>query len=240
MEYVRIDTTQNVAIDYEIASLGERILAYLIDFLVFVAYGIAWFTIILGIKEYIWFADALVWIVLLPLFFYDLLCEVVMNGQSFGKKIIKIKVVKLDGSQPTFGSYLIRWLMRLIEGGTFCYGGVAMIVYLINGKGQRLGDIAAGTTVIKLKPRVALTEVTNTHQFHENYTPVYKEASSLSDRDAAIIKELLTASIRERNSDMLQAVSIKVQGILRIATVEDHEKFLRTVLKDFTYYTQGE
>ena len=107
MEYVRIDTTQNVAIDYEIASLGERILAYLVDLLVFVAYGITWLTIMSGIQDYISFADALIWIILLPLFFYDLLCEVVMNGQSFGKKAMKIKVVKLDGSEPTFGSYLL-------------------------------------------------------------------------------------------------------------------------------------
>lgn len=240
MEYVRIDTTQNVAIDYEIASLGERILAYLVDLLVFVAYAITWSIIITGIIDYISFTDALIWVIALPLFFYDLLCEIIMNGQSFGKKAMKIKVVKLDGSQPTLGSYLLRWLLRLIEGGFFCYGAVAMLVYLLNGKGQRLGDIAAGTTVIKLKPRVALTEVTTSHDLHATYFPQYPQASHLSDRDAAIIKDLLAASIRERNMSMLTALSARVQGLLDIKEVADPEEFLKTVLKDFTYYTQGE
>lgn len=240
MEYVRIDTTQNVAIDYEIASLGERILAYLIDLLIFVAYAFTWFIIIDGLKETIPFNIALFWVLALPLFFYDLLCEILFNGQSFGKKVMKIKVVKLDGTQPTFGSYLLRWLLRLIEGGAFCYGAVAMVVYLINGKGQRLGDLAAGTTVIKLKPRVGLADVTTSHDVQATYTPVYPQASHLSDRDAAIIKDLLSTSIRERNMEMLTALSSRVQELLDVKEVTDPELFLKTVLKDFTYYTQGE
>ncbi len=240
MEYVRIDTTQNVAIDYEIASLGERILAYLVDLLVFVAYGITWLIIIDGVKDTISFTDVLFWVIALPLFFYDLLCEVIFNGQSFGKKVMKIKVVKLDGSQPTFGSYLLRWLLRLIEGGYLCYGAVAMIVFVVNGKGQRLGDLAAGTTVIKLKPRVRLDEVTNGHEPQNKYTPEYPQASHLSDRDAAIIRDLLATSVRERNVAMLTALSARVQELLDVKEVTDPEQFLKTVLKDFTFYTQGE
>jgi uncharacterized RDD family membrane protein YckC len=220
--------------------LGERILAYLVDLLVFAAYGITWIIIIDGIKDSISFSEALLWVIALPLFFYDLICELTLNGQSFGKKVLKIKVVKLDGSQPTFGSYLLRWLLRLIEGGFFCYGAVAMIVYLVNGKGQRLGDLAAGTTVIKLKPRVGLAEVTKSHEIQEKYTPEYPQAAHLSDRDAAIIKDLLATSIRERNMEMLTALSERVQQLLDIKDVADDEKFLKTVLKDFTFYTQGE
>ena len=240
MEYMRMDTTQNVAIDYEIASLGERILAYLIDLLIFVAYAFTWFIIIDGFKETIPFNIALFWVLALPLFFYDLLCEILFNGQSFGTKVMKIKVVKLDGTQPTFGSYLLRWLLRLIEGGTFCYGAVAMVVYLVNGKGQRLGDLAAGTTVIKLKPRVGRADVTTSHDVQATYTPVYPQASHLSDRDAAIIKDLLATSIRERNMEMLAALSSRVQELLDVKEVTDPELFLKTVLKDFTFYTQGE
>ncbi|MFN8359684.1 MAG: RDD family protein [Candidatus Kapaibacterium sp.] len=241
MEYVRIDTTQNVAIDYEIASLGERILAYLIDLLVFVAYAITWFIIIDGLQGSFDIGPAIFLLLALPLFFYDLLCEILFNGQSFGKKAMRIKVVRLDGSQPTFGGYLLRWLLRLIEGGFTCYGAIAILVYLVNGKGQRLGDLAAGTTVIKLKPRVALTDVTAAHETHnEPYTPVYPQASHLSDKDAAIIKELLATSIRERNTAMLAALSSRVQELLEVHEIDDPEIFLKTVLKDFTYYTQGQ
>ena len=238
MEYVRIDTTQNVAIDYEVANLGERIIASIIDYFILAGYVIAWFLIVIGFKDVIPYQETLVYIVLIPAFFYDLICEVALGGQSFGKKIIKIKVVRLDGSQPTFGNYLLRWLLRLIEGGMFCYGAIAMIVILINGKGQRLGDIAAGTSVIKIKPRVTLSDAV-LGQVKEEYTPEYPESANLSDRDARLIKDILQTSVRDKNQEMLLALSAKVQGMLGVESVAEPETFLRTVLKDFTFYTQG-
>ena len=161
-----------------------------------------------------------------------------MGGQSFGKKIMKIKVVRLDGAQPTFGNYLIRWLLRIIESGLVCSGAVPLIVILINGKGQRLGDIAAGTAVIKMKPRVTLNDATVV-EIKEEYVPHYPEAANLTDRDVQLIKEILRTSVRDKNHEMLTALSDKVEGILGIKATTGPETFLRNVLQDFTYYTQG-
>jgi len=238
MEYVRIDTTQNVAIDYEVANLGDRIIASIIDYFILAGYVLACILTLISFKETIPNIEVLIYIFMLPAFFYDLICEVTLGGQSFGKKIIKIKVVRLDGSQPTFGNYLLRWLLRLIEGGMFCYGAIAMVVILINGKGQRLGDIAAGTTVIKIKPRVTLNEAI-LRQVQQEYTPEYPESAHLSDRDARLIKDILQTSVRDKNQEMLLALSAKVQVMLGVESVAEPEAFLRTVLKDFTYYTQG-
>ncbi len=238
MEYVRIDTTQNVAIDYEVANLGERIIASIIDYFILAAYFFAMFIGLLNFNDMVPYQESLIYILLIPAFFYDLLCEVTLDGQSFGKKLMKIKVVRLDGAQPTFGNYLLRWLLRIIEGGLFCYGAIAMVTILINGKGQRLGDMAAGTTVIKVKPRVTLGEATAI-QVQEEYLPVYPEAADLTDRDVRLIKDILRTSVRDKNQEMLLALSTKVQDLLGVETVTDPEAFLRTVLKDFTFYTQG-
>ncbi|MBI3258481.1 MAG: RDD family protein [Ignavibacteriae bacterium] len=238
MEYVRIDTTQNVAIDYEVANLGERIVASIIDYFILGAYIFATFILLFSYTDVVPFQDALIYILLLPAFFYDLLCEIALGGQSFGKKLMKIKVVRLDGAQPTFGNYLLRWLLRIIEGGLFCYGAVAMVVILINGKGQRLGDIAAGTAVIKIKPRVTLSEAT-VAEVQDTYTPQYPEAANLTDRDAQLIKDILRTSVRDKNYEMMLALSNKVEQILGVNATTDPETFLRTVLKDFMYYTQG-
>ena len=81
-------------------------------------------------------------IVNLPTTFYSLIFEIAMNGQTPGKYLNKIRVVKIDGSKPTLGSYLTRWLLRIIDIWFFT-GSVAVFTILFNGKGQRLGDIAA-------------------------------------------------------------------------------------------------
>ncbi len=91
MQTIEIQTTQNVNIEYPIASAGERIVAALIDQLILIGYLIA------IIFFYIWlinttegssihFPVAYFVILFLPFFFYHLLCETFLNGQSFRKK----------------------------------------------------------------------------------------------------------------------------------------------------------
>jgi len=158
MEKVKIKTTQNVDVEYEIASIGDRIVAVLIDYLILLVCFIALMILSIFIRdilnEYMYMFFFLIYI---PMILYDLLFEIFMNGQTPGKKFRNIKVIKMDGSQPTIGNYLLRWVFRLIDIG-ISYGGIAILTILINGKGQRIGDIAAGTTVIKLKKSVSLRD----------------------------------------------------------------------------------
>ena len=157
MDNIKIQTTQNVDIEYEVASIGDRILATLLDYLFFLAY----FLIIAVIASFtdgaLFDSIALSVILVLPILFYDLVCEAVFQGRSFGKMIMKIKVVKLDGTQANFGAYLLRWLLRIIDTRLFS-GVIALIAIVINGKGQRVGDMAAGTTVIKMKQKITLND----------------------------------------------------------------------------------
>jgi uncharacterized RDD family membrane protein YckC len=102
MQTIRVRTTQNVFIEYPLASVGERIVAYLID-------GLFWsFTPLLSLPCWqnseinLWY----VWLIILgfPWLFFSLLFEIFMNGQTPGKLAFKIKVVRLDGTHLLLGT----------------------------------------------------------------------------------------------------------------------------------------
>lgn len=223
---LHVDTTQNVAIDYEIASLGDRIIATLIDMLIIVGYYIlAIFVFMKMVPSYITLI-----IMVLPVLFYPLLCEVFMNGQSFGKRTRAIKVIRIDGKQPTFGNYLMRWLLGLIE--VNFYGLIAMITIAINGKGQRLGDIAAGTSVIKLKQRESISH-TVFQNVDDSYVAVFPQAGNLTDKEAETIKKVLLLKDTDNYPELAAALAAKIKGILQIETSMQDEEFIEVLLKDF-------
>jgi len=198
MEKIGIETTQNVDINYRIASLGDRVIAQILDTLIiwgyFFALIILWIYLFDSYSNSPYFYPVALFIILfLPAFLYDFIFEVFFNGQSLGKKIMKIKVVKIDGTQPGIGSYFLRWILKPID-VFFTYGAVAIITILINGKGQRLGDLAANTTVIKIKAYVKLEDIL-VPELKENYNTEYPQVSVLSDNDIQIIKDVLSHKV---------------------------------------------
>jgi uncharacterized RDD family membrane protein YckC len=234
MDNIQIQTTQNVDIEYEVASIGDRILATLLDYLFFLAYFLLLFLIIALVSSLSKFNQIFFLICLLPVLFYDLLCETFMEGRSFGKMIMKIKVVKVDGTQANFGAYLIRWLFRIIDTRLFM-GGLALITIMLNGKGQRLGDMAAGTTVIKLKQKVKLSD-TILSTVKPEYHIVFNEVQRLSDNDVSIIKEVIEMSRRTNNSEAIKKLTAKTKEVMQVSSDLPDHKFLITVLEDYTHY----
>jgi uncharacterized RDD family membrane protein YckC len=110
MTQLSINTTQNVNINFTAASVGDRILAQLLDLLVKIAYGITIFFSfqIFGLENLFdnldqWSIIAIISVILLPVMFYSLVQESLWEGQTIGKKIMKMKVIKLDGYQASFG-----------------------------------------------------------------------------------------------------------------------------------------
>ena len=153
MDYFQIETAQNISINQNVAHVTTRIGSFLIDLLIIIAYNILIFLFFLAIDYKPSFNDAILYLVVnLPTIFYTLIFEISMNGQTPGKHFNKIRVVKIDGSKPSLGSYLTRWLLRVIDIWSFS-GSVSIFTILFNGKGQRLGDVAGGTTIISEKKK---------------------------------------------------------------------------------------
>jgi len=237
MDNFQIETAQNVSIQQNVANVATRIGAFLIDAFIIAGYYIIIILIMnaldLSMSMDIW---AIYLILGLPVFFYSLLFEVLMNGQTPGKYLNKIRVVKLDGSKPTFGSYLLRWMLRLID-ISIASGSIALLTILLNGKGQRLGDLAAGTTVISEKKRITI-EDTLVAEIPLEYVPTFPQVTMLSDIDIQTIKELYRTAKRKGNHGVILKLYHKIIDITDIKTELKPIEFVDIVIKDYNYYTQ--
>ncbi len=236
MDNFQIETAQNITLQQNAAHITTRIGSYLLDALIIVLYVIVlmfvmgWLNIDEGFTLYVFGT-----IFGLPIFFYSLLFEVLLNGQTPGKIINKLRVVKLDGTKPTFGSYLLRWMLRVID-FNLASGSVAVLTILLNGKGQRLGDIAGGTTVISERKRVTLN--TLGVDVASDYKPTFPQVTTLSDSDIQTIKELYRKSKRTRNHKIILKLHVKIIEITNIKTDLQPMDFVELVIKDYNYYTQ--
>lgn len=237
METIKIQTTQNVDIEYTVASVGERIISMFLDYTFMLVYILV-LRIFIPITFNIDDANALLILLMIPVFFYSLILESFFNGQSFGKMIFKLKVVKADGAQPSFGNYLLRWIFRIIEGIGAFFGVVAIITIIINGKGQRLGDIAGGTTVIRLKKDIKL-EDTIFAIVPEDYQLVYNEVRKLSEKDINTINEVIQHYIFNPGSEptlnLLYKTRTAIEKKMGITSKDSSLKFLQTLIKDYNY-----
>ena len=237
MASIRVHTTQNVTLEYETASVGDRLLATLIDYTL---YGV-WFIFcaVLSTQLHLELGNSVgVVLVLLPTTFYFLVCELWFNGQTLGKKARDLRVVRLDGTQAGLGDYLLRWLLRPIEIlGSF--GGLAILTILLNGRGQRLGDMAAGTTVIHLRPRLTGRAALATELPPADYQVVFPQAAQLSDHDASLIRQLLYQSTKKENYLLLNETANKVKALTGIHTDLRDAAFLRTILRDHAHLMAG-
>lgn len=246
MSQLSITTTQNVNINFNTASVGERVLAYLVDILIIAAYYIVIYFIIgslPGVDKFFgkldnWEMNAIHGIISLPVLFYALLQESFLEGQTLGKRLMKIKVIKIDGYQASFGDYLIRWLFRMIEVAGIM-GIIGLIALISSKKTQRIGDMAAGTAVISLKNDITINH-TILREIGSDYVPVYPLVIKLSDNDMRIIKETYEASYKTADFEMILKLQAKIEAVTGIkSTSQNATAFVDTVLKDYNYYTQN-
>ncbi|MEQ9309895.1 MAG: RDD family protein [Balneolaceae bacterium] len=249
MNQIGVETTQHVKLNYNPAPVGDRIIAFMLDgitliafqFIVFFAFG----TIGELNESFRIYNEENQWVVILiyviPAFFYHLTFEVMWNGKSFGKWLLGLQVVMVDGTNPSLGNYVIRWMFRLVE-ITFTSGMIAFITVLINGKGQRLGDIAAKTCVIKTRKKVKLSD-TIYSELNENYQVIYPAVSELGDEQIRTIKEVLSSKEKYEYATwfvMVQRTANIIQmkiGIQKLETKAD--EFLEQVIRDYNHIHQS-
>ncbi|TDO69807.1 putative RDD family membrane protein YckC [Flavobacterium chryseum] len=246
MSELSINTTQNVKINFIAASVGERIGSYLIDFAIKIAY-----IIVISLIVFYWlgFADsfykldswskiAIILFLYFPAIIYSITLESIFEGQTFGKKLVKIKVVKIDGYQAGFGDYLMRWFFRIID-ISFFYGIVALIAVISSKKGQRLGDMVAGTAVITLKNKINISH-TILEEIGNAYIPTYPLVIKLSDNDMRIIKETFQRADVKNDYETIQKLVSKIESVTGIKNQSGNDRdFLRIILKDYNFYTQN-
>jgi len=236
MEQFQIETAQNISISQNTAHLGDRMLAYLIDSFIILVYFVLMIILLVSLNDDYGDMWALYMVLSLPAFLYYVLLETFMNGQTVGKNLMQIRVVKLDGSKAGFASYFIRWILRIID-VVLTSGGVAVFTILIKGTGQRVGDIAAGTTVITEKKKIFLTD-TLLRDLPKGYSPKFPQVTLFKDREMQTIKELYDASKRNGDHNVIVSLSNQIKKVTEIATDMKPVEFVDIVIMDYSYYTQ--
>lgn len=157
---VEVETPEQIALSYSVAGIGSRGTAALIDTLIsiasllllallmaFAANYAGWKFTVTTTPSTAWVMAAYVFVQFAVTWGYYVVFEGIWDGQTPGKRIMKLRVVQDGGFSVTFGASAVRNLLRVIDGlGVYL---VAIVVALTNDSRKRLGDIVAGTFVIK-------------------------------------------------------------------------------------------
>jgi len=254
MPAIQINTPFNLALDFEVAALHKRILAYLADIVVLVIYS--W-----GMKKFLdevlrieynrYGIDIL--LVSIPMLLYALVCEISMHGQSVGKKLLGIRVMSLEGGEPTVSQYLLRWATRFFEwplvfGFVFpnfwiifqlffvgFLGVFVVIIVAVSKANQRLGDLGAGTVVVDTRIKTYLHETVFLDISHKDYIVQFPEVMKLTDRDINTIKSILDVAARKGDFQLAANAADKIKNHLKIQSAMSPFDFLEKVLMDYNY-----
>ena len=245
MQTIEIKTTQNVTIEYELASLWERGLSTFIDLIIIVVGSVLVPTMLslLGLSALIPFQLIFALCFLSFFFGYFFLLESMMGGQTLGKKMTNIRVVRLDGEIPTVNDYLLRAVFQYVD--TILSGGIlAAMLISSTTRQQRLGDMTAGSTVIRKRNniRMHLRNILNIDTL-ESYEPVYYQVKALNEQDMLSIKQVISRVRKYPNDahwEVVESLAAQLKELLDIHETRksDDLEFLRTLLRDYIVLTR--
>ena len=159
-DQLSIETPEQVALQFPLAGLGSRFVALLLDHLIQFGVVLAFVLVVILIQEATgahdtrattftgkWFIAAMIFAGFLLFWGYFSLFEAFWRGQTAGKRVMKLRVIKDAGRQITLFESLARNLLRVADylPSLYLAGAITM---LCNRRNKRLGDLAAGTLVI--------------------------------------------------------------------------------------------
>ncbi|MFH0910701.1 MAG: RDD family protein [Planctomycetota bacterium] len=165
---IEFETPENISISYRTAGLGSRFIAWFVDsmLLIILLFVMVILLFVLGIhlpepnlspsdpssqEEAIFYVVGICWLIFsFGNFLYYGLSEYLMRGQTSGKRRVGIRVVKIDGFSLDATSIFLRSIFRIIDTLPLLW-----IVPFLSPKGQRLGDMVAGTVVVRDEPAAA-------------------------------------------------------------------------------------
>ena len=256
MRTIEFESAQNVRIEYELASVGQRTAAAFIDFVMFVIYFFI-FGMVLGFSgnftaDYGTTLFIQLLLMKLPWIFYHPTIEYLTHGQSLGKYILGIRVVTVSGERPGLREVFTRWIFRgdfvWISADFFAlfWFGIGIMGVLYAGtseRRQRMGDVMANTVVIKNKSsiRYTLKDVLSIKN-QDNYTPEYPNAVQFTDEDMLLIKNtiqrLRSSPTPETKKFAIELADESARLLGLPETPEKRMKFLQTLLQDYVVLTR--
>ncbi len=236
MEKLEITTSHNIVVRVELASVSQRALATFLD-LIFIGIYASIVSLVFGGLQSI--ANLLIIPVILC---YHLIFEYFNDGRSIGKKLLKLRVVSLDGGRPTLLALTTRWMFRLID-VTLSLGILGSILVSTSRKNQRIGDTLANTTVVREENEDFISLDMLKNIVAEGYTITYPGVTRYSDQDMILVKETLSryeAKNNQHNLSILTDLHKKITTDLGIKSNSrlSKKEVLKKVLSDYVVMTR--
>lgn len=246
MQTIELQTTQNVTIEYELATLGERMMALIIDMATVLGGYLIFTSLLIAVLNVSWVDYNLSFLSFATLFIcfllYHFLFELLSNGQSLGKKALNIQVVRLDSKELTSGDSMLRAVFYFVDLlGSLSVLGVMTISSTPHK--QRLGDMAAGTVLIKVRVvnRFDLNDILRISSLAD-YEPKYLDVRQFSESDMLLIKSTLARHQRYPNPahrKLIHGLAQKLSLQLgETGPIANSTEFLKTLIRDYIVLTR--
>jgi len=208
-----VETPESIRFGYDIADIGSRFLAIFIDSLI---QGTMYVVLFLGLMILVnqltaldiprpvndAFGIGVVVVLFLIQFGYFMFFEIILNGQTPGKRLFGLRVIKDNGFPLAPLDSVIRNLVRIIDFFPFAYG-VGLVTMFMNVRAKRLGDFAASTLVVKMRHQVRLQDLQPVTSAPTAAAPVPLGISRLSAADIAMVESFLQRRAALQNSTPL-------------------------------------
>lgn len=238
MKKVRIQTAQNVSISLDTASLLQRFLAFALD-LMLIGFSSLMITMLFGAI----LGNGVFVLLALTIPFYTLFFEWAMAGQTPGKRVMRVRVVGIDGRAPSALDSFIRWAFRLVD-IWLSLGAIALIWISTSSRSRRLGGQLSNTMVIKDGDpgELTLRDILSIED-KSSYKPVFTEVYRFEESDMLTVKAVIDRYRKYRNTAHGRLVARtahrcgEVLGLAEVPT--DHLKFLQTLLRDYIVITRS-
>ena len=205
-DYLSIDTPENVAFGYDVAGIGSRFLAALVDtiliLVLLVVVNLPLF-LLAGVLSAALTDEISIWafaisgLISFALFWgYYIFFEMIWNGQSPGKRWVGLRVIRADGTPITLVETIIRNLVRLVD-FLPAYYGVGVVTMFVNEQSRRLGDLAAGTLVVHDRATITLESLAMEKSSSPNSAQPVSAATAdlpikrLTSRDIQMVEDFL-------------------------------------------------
>lgn len=237
-----IINSQFVSIEQTPAGLGYRVIATITDYLVLLFYYMI-ISILLQMLNSLANSnsyDVLMFLFYLLPIFYQPICEQFFHGATLGKMVAHTRVVMLNGDSVSFSASALRWLLGLIDFGFF---NVGLAVMTFNKRNQRLGDLAAGTIVIREdKHNRKFDSLRQFTSLSDDYQPTYPFAADFTWGQISFINQtamgLYRLNVTANQRKNIVTLANKIAGDHNITLKpNDCNTFLRTLVNDYNYYT---